>query len=286
MNEPQVFLLTGCASGMGRHLAGALVRRGMRLVAADINLAAMQALADEQSWPDDRVELCHLDVRDAEAWRHTVKCAVERFGRIDVAMNLAGVIEPGYVHELSAEAIDRHVDINAKGLMYGTREVSIQMIAQGGGHIVNFASLAGIASIPGIGLYSASKHAVRGFSLAVAHELRRHKVAVTVVCPDLVDTPMLDLQLDYEEAALTFSGSRPLTVDQIERLIFKTVLRRRPLEVVIPRRRGWLAKLANAWPSLTVPMIRNLTRKGRARQAAAKESRNLGALTESNPTRE
>ena len=66
MNDAQVFLLTGCASGMGRHLAGALVHRGMRLVAADVNLAAMQSWANEHGWPDDRIELCQLDVRAAD----------------------------------------------------------------------------------------------------------------------------------------------------------------------------------------------------------------------------
>ena len=86
--------------------------------------------------------------------------------------------------------------------------MTLGMIPLGSGHIVNIASLASLVPSPGLALYSASKYAVRAFSLAAAEELREHGVAVTTVCPDAVRTAMLDKQLDYPEAALTFTAPR------------------------------------------------------------------------------
>jgi 3-oxoacyl-[acyl-carrier protein] reductase len=86
------------------------------------------------------------------------------------------------------------------------------------------------------------------------------------VMPDAVETPMLDLQVDYEEAALTFSGSKPLTIDEVERVIMGEVLQRRPLEVTIPTSRGLLARAANTAPGLSRALLPLLKKKGLAVQ--------------------
>ncbi len=138
-----------------------------------------------------------------------------------------------------------------KGTVLGTRAAARRMVPAGKGHIVNFGSLASLAPVPGLCLYTASKFAVRGFSLAAATELARHGVAVTLVMPDAVQTPMLDLQLEYEEAAMTFSGDRPLTVEDIERVLVERVLPKRPMELTIPLSRGSLARFANAAPEMS-----------------------------------
>jgi len=96
-------------------------------------------------------------------------------------------------HEMDTDTFSRHLDIN-QGVIFATRAVAPILIAQRFGHIVNVASIAAISHVPGLSAYCASKHAVRGFSLAIAHELARHGVAVTVVYPDAVETPMLTLQ--------------------------------------------------------------------------------------------
>ena len=126
--------------------------------------------------------------------------------------------------------------------------------------------MAGLAPIPGIAPYTASKFAVRGFTLAVAHELRDSGVSVTCVCPDATDTPMLDAQMEHAAAAMTFSAKRFLTVEEVGRVIFEKVLPRRPLEVMIPRHRGWLAKLTSLLPTTAKWLIPSLTRTGLARQ--------------------
>lgn len=260
----EVYLLTGAGSGIGRHLAGVFARQGRELILTDVNFAALESLADELS--EYPIEIHELDVRSARAWQALIAHVTTRHGRLDAVLNIAGYIRPGYVHELDPEEVDRHIDINVKGVIFGTRYAAEYMAARKQGHIINFASLAGVAPIAGIGVYSASKHAVRGFSLAAAEELQAFNVAVTAVCPDAVATPMLDKQVAFKEAALTFSGSRFLTVEDIERVIVKRVLPKRPREALIPGSRGALAKIGGAFPSLAKLLSRTLTAKGDARR--------------------
>lgn len=265
----RVILVTGAASGIGRRLAESLAAAGHRLLVTDINADALEALTAHHGWESSQVAARSLDVRDAEAWQIAVAEAVDRFGRLDVLLNVAGLVQPGFIYEVGPEEIAQHLDVNARGVMLGTRAAALVMIGQGDGHIVNIASMAALAAVPGIGLYTASKFAVRGFSLAVAQELRPHGVAVSVVCPDAVQTPMLDLQIDYPQAALTFSGPRPLTVDEVVQAIIDRVLPRRPLELTIPRSRGWLAKLTSLAPELGQWVAPRLHKVGLRRQAEA-----------------
>jgi 3-oxoacyl-[acyl-carrier protein] reductase len=158
-------------------------------------------------------------------------------------------------------------------MLYGLRIVSEQMVKQGHGHIINTASLAGVSPVPGLGVYAATKHGVRGMSLSAAFELRDKGVFVSVVCPDLVDTDMLTTQLHREETAVTFSGNQtPLTPDDIVRAILK-VMRTKQLEIGIPESRRLLAKLVSFFPLLGVWTQRMIAQKG-ARQQAKLQQRN------------
>ena len=264
-------VVTGAASGIGRHVAGRMIARGHRVLALDCDEQALHAAA--QTWQtaaatnDGRVRLRRFDVRRADDWAEVLDEAASLWGRIDVLLNIAGIVRPTYVHRATPQDIADQMNVNALGMMYGTQAAAARMVEQGGGHIVNVASLAGIAPIPGIGLYTASKFAVRGFSLAAAMELRPLGVHVTVICPDAVRTPMLDLETHYEEAALAFSSSRPLEVEEVGRAI-EHALERRPMEITLPRTRGWLAKLSSHLPALGGLLLPRLRAKGLKRQAA------------------
>lgn len=273
--EQRVVMLTGAASGIGRHMARSLVRAGFRVVALDVDSTGLERLSKENSWESNpSVLLRRLDVRDAEGWRKMVDLAVDRFGHLDVLLNIAGFLKPGWVHEVEPSALDLHLDVNVKGVMYGTRAAAIRMIRQRSGHILNVASIAGLSHVPGLSAYCASKHAVRGFSLSVAHELSDHGVAVTVLCPDAVETPMLTLQENHPEAAMTFGGRRPLTLEEVENAIYRA-LERRPLEVVLDvplTGRAVGAKLANLFPQLTALTARRIMQAGRAAQERRKRA--------------
>ena len=137
----------------------------------------------------------------------------------------------------------------------------IELWEKRNGHIINIASLAAISPVPGIALYSASKFAVRGFTLALAMELEEYNVHVTCVCPDAVATPMLDLQKDYEEAAITFSGSNALSAEEVAALIVDLIGEKK-MEVTITRSRGFQAKLASMFPSIASKVVSIMKAKG------------------------
>ncbi|MBC8067191.1 MAG: SDR family NAD(P)-dependent oxidoreductase, partial [Deltaproteobacteria bacterium] len=242
--------------------------RGDRLLATDRDIEALREHAVAAGWRDDRARVQLLDVTDAQAWAEAVTTAERDLGGIDVLANVAGYLLPGWVHEVDGDAIDRHFDVNVKGVALGMRAVIPGMLERARGHVINVASLAALAPIPGIALYSASKYAVRAYSLAAAQELRGRGVAVTVVCPDAVRTPMLELQRDYEQAAMTFSAPRVLEPEEVVQAILGDVLERRPLELFLPRHRGWLARFADVWPSTAIAIAPLLRRRGRARQRA------------------
>ncbi|MCA9693949.1 MAG: SDR family oxidoreductase [Myxococcales bacterium] len=265
-DSPRRFFLTGCASGIGQHLAAALLARGHRVWATDIAQAELEGHARAHLWPADRVTLRRLDVTDADAWERVYEEAIVALGGIDVHMNIAGYLQPAWICDAEVADVHRHLDINTKGVIFGTRLAARHMCARGEGHIINVASLASLSPVPGLALYCASKYAVRGFSLAAAVELREHGVHVTTVCPDGVKTPMVDKQLDREEAALTFSGARLLTVEDVAAAILDRALVRKPMQLSLPRSRALLARLADLAPSLGLRARPLLMKLGRRRQ--------------------
>lgn len=240
MTKPLV-LLTGSANGIGRATATALITAGYPVILTDIDTDTLR----QRFETSDQVTLTKLDITQPHNWQ-TIADAHPDIG---ILINNAGIIIPGWTYETEIDAISAQVDINIKGMMYGTRIIGANMIAQKSGQIINIASLGALAPVPGIGVYAATKHAVRGFSLTSALEMREHNVKVTAICPDLVQTHMRDVQLEYDEAALTFSGAKtPLTPTQIADLILQTI-GSNALEKGIPRGRFWTAKLAGLFPA-------------------------------------
>lgn len=263
--KQQVHLVTGAASGIGAHLASQLLARGARVCAADINLSAMAGL--QAAAGPDQLMVEVLDVRDPAQWQALIERVRQRWQRLDVLMNVAGVIRPGFIEAFPANDVHLQLDINTKGAIFGTQAATRCMLEQGHGHIINIASLAGIVPVPGLSLYSASKFAVRGFTLAAAFELRARNIKVTAICPDAVQTPMLDQQVDREEAALTFSGRRtPLTVEDIGRAVLERALPKAPLEIMLPTSRGILSKIGSAFPGTSASLVERLRERGRQRQ--------------------
>jgi len=273
--EDTVVWLTGCASGVGLHLTDAFLARGARVFATDVDLEGVRRAGRANDWDAGRLLMRRLDVRDRSAWEALYTELIGAWGRFDLMFNVAGVVHPGRLADASGEEYDLHMDVNVRGVVNGSQIAARHMRAQGRGHIVNVSSLAGIAPIPGIGLYSVSKHAVRAYSLVLAEELRDTGVAVTVLCPDAIETPMLVREEDFEDAAMAFSGRAPLTVRDISRVVFEHVLKNRPVEVGIPGARTLLARVGGAFPAISRMMTRRLWRRGIRRQKLRREKRGL-----------
>ena len=170
-------IVTGAASGIGRGLVHGLRARGAFVVAGDLTPAA-----DEEQ----------LDVRDLAAITALVSRTITQRGRLDFLFNNAGVAVAGETHELTREHWDFVLDVNVNGVVNGILAAYPQMVRQKSGHIINVASLAGLAAAPLLVPYAASKHAVVGLSTSLRVEAADHNVRVSVVCPAAIDTPMLD----------------------------------------------------------------------------------------------
>jgi 3-oxoacyl-[acyl-carrier protein] reductase len=263
-------MLTGAGSGIGRHLVGVLSGLGYRVLATDLDLAKLNEASHRDRWQTECTELQALDVRDAAQWTLALDWLTQAWGPLDILLNVAGYLNPGRVFELEPADVDRHFDINVKGVIHGTRLAGARMVAQRSGHIITIGSLASLAPIGGLTLYAASKFAVRGFCLSAAQDLAPHNVAVSLVMPDAVQTPMLELQVNRDEAAMTFSGQRPLSVDDIGRVLVEEVLPHRPLEITCPPFRGFLARLANLAPETVMKMTPLFVKRGRKNQAKAR----------------
>jgi len=215
----QVAVVTGAASGIGRALSTALARRGATVVLADIDEAGAKAAADQLA--DDELAAATgagasgvaLDVTDAAAFSELVGRAVTDHGRIDLLFNNAGVGMGGDVGDLSLVHWDRVIDVNLRGVVHGVAAAYPVMIRQGRGHIVNTASLAGLLPAPLLSPYAMTKHGVVGLSTSLRMEAAAHGVRVSVVCPGVIDTPLLDKgnPADLPAVASLPEGRRMLT---------------------------------------------------------------------------
>lgn len=259
MINTKVFIITGASSGIGLALTRKILALGHQVCACDINEALLHQHFPETS---HRLLLKPLDISDNAQWQALISDVVNQWQRIDVLCNIAGILKENWVIDITAAEVDKHFDINVKGTIFGTQSVLNVMKKQGDGHIINIASLAGLSAVPGLALYSASKFAVRAYSIAAAIELKKYGMAVTTICPDAVQTPMLNQQKGKEQAALTFSGEEPLTTDDIVNAIVNDVLTNRPMEVMLPLKRGIIAKTANVFPAAASKIVGVLQKKG------------------------
>lgn len=190
--QGSVSIVTGGASGIGRAIATELAQRG----GAEIILADLQADLAEQAAEDirragARATVVALDVRDAGAVERMVSDAQRHSGRIDYVFNNAGTGVMGEAHHLEKRDWDLTIDVNVGGVVNVVRAVYPRLVAQGFGHLVNTASMAGLMGSPFISVYVATKHFVVGLSKSMRVEATRHGVRVTALCPGAVKTPLL-----------------------------------------------------------------------------------------------
>ncbi|MHA7819185.1 MAG: SDR family oxidoreductase [Erythrobacter sp.] len=184
--------ITGGASGIGRAVARHFAARGWFVSIADINDAGME---DTLGLIEGGFKYSHkLDVRDRAAWDNALQSAATAGGgRIDAMVNNAGIGTGGPLADLEVEEIDRCLDINLKGVLYGAQAVYPYLKATApGSALVNIASAAGITGGSGMSVYSATKFAVRGIAESLDAEWAADGIKVSSICPSFIETPLLE----------------------------------------------------------------------------------------------
>ena len=185
--DGRVVAITGGARGIGKATAEALVRRGARVAIGDVDLALAEQTA--AGLGGGSVALA-LDVCDRGSFETFLDEAERQLGALDVMINNAGIMPVTPFVEESEDSLRRQIDINLIGVIHGTQLAIGRMIPRNSGHIVNIASQAGKAGVPGIATYSATKHGVVGLSEAVRAELRGRDIEVSCVMPTVVNTEL------------------------------------------------------------------------------------------------
>jgi NAD(P)-dependent dehydrogenase (short-subunit alcohol dehydrogenase family) len=199
-------LVTAAGAGMGRAGALAFVREGARVVATDINADSLQSLAG-----DAGIQTDVLDVTDEAA----VNAFVERVGAVDILFNCAGWVHQGSLLDCTAADWDKSFNVNVRSMFLLTRAMLPKMVANGGGVILNMASVLGTGKAAANRLaYAASKAAVAGFTRALAIDHVKQGIRVNCVCPGTVDTPSLGERIkafaDPVQARKDFVARQPM----------------------------------------------------------------------------
>ncbi|HSP36506.1 MAG TPA: SDR family NAD(P)-dependent oxidoreductase [Frankiaceae bacterium] len=266
----QIAVVTGGARGLGFEIVRQLSSRGYTVVAADLDAGAVRGAHDG----DDRVRPARLDVRDADACAELAEAVTQEHGALDVWVNNAGILPTGPSWEIGAAPQRAVIEVNALGTVHGTLAALAQMRPVGHGAIVNVVSLAGLAPVPGMAAYSASKHAALAWSLSTLGELRavgERNISISCLCPAGIWTPMLQDKTDDFWASAPFGG-RLLAPEDVAARAVRLIDRPRPV-ACMPWFMGPVSRLVAASPRLATvltPMV--------MRAAAAQRRRTVRAL--------
>ena len=263
--EGKVAIITGAASGIGSALAVEMAERGCTVVSSDVNAELLETTSSELRRAGRVVVSRALDVRDAGAVRQLVRDVYRDLGRIDYFFNNAAVNVCAEIADTSLDDWNRLIDVNLRGVVHGVHATYPVMAAQGFGHIVNMASAAGLIPTAFEGAYAATKHAVVGLSTALKLEAEAFGVRVSVVCPGLVDTPLLRSTKHVgvaPGALIKVSPQRPIEPAEAARLILKGVARN-DFYIVVTSTVHWLWRINRLAPDASLRLHRIATRRFR-----------------------
>ncbi len=212
-------IITGGASGIGRAFAEELATRGCNVVVADLQIENAHKVASDIIASGGKASAVEVDVTDFSELERIVNETIQRTGRLDYMFNNAGIVIVGDVNHYKIEDWNYILDVNLHGVINGVQAAYNVMLNQGFGHIVNTASLAGMAPCPGMVSYGTTKHAVVGLSTSLRGEARMRGIRVSVLCPGFIRTAILDNGGKYGKTLVQLSAEQQqLVTEMIEKL--------------------------------------------------------------------
>ncbi len=188
--EGKVVVITGASSGLGEATARLLSAQGASVVLGARRVDRLRSLADGLTGSGGKALAVTTDVTDCDQVKRLVDSAVQAYGRIDVMINNAGLMPQAPLERLKIDEWNRMIDVNIKGVLYGTAAALPYMTQQQAGHIINVSSVAGHKVGPGFAVYAATKHAVRALSEGLRQEVKPDNIRTTVISPGAVDTEL------------------------------------------------------------------------------------------------
>ncbi|MFF4621782.1 SDR family NAD(P)-dependent oxidoreductase [Nonomuraea jabiensis] len=207
----KVGLVTGAGSGIGRAIASGLGRRGAAVAVLDLDESTAEETADAIIGAGGTATAVRVDVADEDSVRRAVASVVERFGRLDVAVNNAAIPSTGQdLTTMTANAWERVMRINLTGTFFSLKHEIPELLRTGGGAIVNIASNGGLYAIPHAPAYVASKHGVVGLTKVAAVDYAPHGIRVNAVAPAITRTAMFDQVAQGTDMIAEQEASTPL----------------------------------------------------------------------------
>lgn len=219
--EGKVIVITGASSGLGEAAAKHLAQLGAAVVLGARRTDRIEKLANEIQESGGKALAIATDVTQRDQVKKLVDSAVEKFGRVDVILNNAGIMPLSPMDRLNVDEWDQMVDVNIKGVLNGIAAVLPHMKNQKSGHIINTSSIAGHKIFSGSAVYSATKFAVRALSEGLRIEVKPYNIRTTIVSPGAVKTELLDhiSEADVQQANRDYVGAVGLSPTSFANLV-------------------------------------------------------------------
>lgn len=263
-------IITGGASGIGRALAKALSKRGCETVLADLQIELAEEVASGIRARGGKATAVKTDVTDFTSVEQLVKETVKRTGRLDYIFNNAGIGIGGNVSDYGINDWNYIVSVNLGSVINGVQAAYPVMVNQGFGHIVNTASMAGLMPSPGNTAYATTKYALVGLSQSLRGEASRHGVRVSVLCPGVIRTPILEggkygkmlVEISPEKMRRFWEKLKPMAPDLFAEKVLTMVARNKPI-IIVPSwwKRYW--RINRFFPSFGISLAEKWFQKSR-----------------------
>lgn len=244
--QDKVVVITGAGSGIGRATANAFAKENARLVIADINPERLENVKTSLLAGGTRVAALQVDVSDKDQVASLCRFTLDTYGRVDILHNNAGVGWGGPLEVFPLEDWEKIMGINFWSIVYGVHAFLPHMISQRSGHIINTSSATGYWGAPALGAYTATKHAIIGYSDVLRAEIRRYNIGVSAICPGIINTSIVHdgkqtllptAKIDQKRMAAFYDrfGWSP---DRVAKAVVKAVKKNRSMVPVGPE--AWL----------------------------------------------